>query len=178
MIRKVSRQKGPKVAALLNAATPIELQPGDPPVVVLAASHDFHLGKLREPASREVIEWAIFQVLEAPLKVRFVLAGGQGQPVKPRVGGNGAAPATNGHRPSATPTMSRPPAPSPAPPAPAPQVRDAAPTYQATPPSPPSPSAADPLEAEVRADPIIQEILRATGAELREVRPLPPSEGE
>ena len=102
MVRKVTRQRGPKVYSLLKEASPIAIEGGSPMVVVLAVNHKFHFEKLREPANRELVEWAIQQVLEASLKVRFVRTDeGSGPSALPgrnsasamRVASSGVAPA-------------------------------------------------------------------------------------
>ncbi|HEY7781781.1 MAG TPA: DNA polymerase III subunit gamma/tau [Ktedonobacterales bacterium] len=75
LIRKICKQKSGKIYGLLAAARPIQLRAGDPPVLVIAADHDFHLRSLREPANSAVVEWALAQVFEAPCRMRVVLAG-------------------------------------------------------------------------------------------------------
>jgi hypothetical protein len=102
LIKQVCRQRRRTVAALLHSARPIIVAPGNPLEVVLQADYQFHLDKLREPASRADVEWALEQVLERPCHVRFVLSGspesdaaGGGQPgggaVTPLNGSGGAA---------------------------------------------------------------------------------------
>jgi hypothetical protein len=42
--------------------------------MVIEADHEFHYNSLREPANREVVEWAVLQVIETTVRVRIVLA--------------------------------------------------------------------------------------------------------
>lgn len=181
MIGKVCQQKSGKVKALLNDVHPLTVELGKPPVLVLEAAHEFHYKALREPTSSGIIEWAIEQVLDTSLRVRFVLAGrGATKTAKGRA--TGAAPDAPGPTPRddfATAT------PQPEPPveaysgehvAPAPPG-SAAPRAQAgatATVAAPQPQRAVPetLDAEVRDDPIIQDILRACDAELVEFRVL------
>ncbi|HEV2235524.1 MAG TPA: DNA polymerase III subunit gamma/tau [Ktedonobacterales bacterium] len=199
LIKKVCRQRRRTVAALLHSARPIIVAPGNPLEVVLQADYQFHLDKLREPASRADVEWAMEQVLERPCHVRFVLSGspesdaaGGGQPgggaVTPLNGNGGAARggsvrasslgASNTVRDSAqTYAPERPERPRPITPrtaaTPPPAAAASAP---ASPPAPPSDEQRA-LREMALADPIVQEIMRTFPAELVEVRPLPP-EGE
>jgi DNA polymerase-3 subunit gamma/tau len=188
LIKKVCRQRRRTVAALLHSARPIIVAPGSPLEVVLQADYQFHLDKLREPASRADVEWALEQVLERPCHVRFVLsgspesntAGGTGGAVTP-LGGNGGTPGggpggsvkasslgANAVRDGAqayatqrprTIATSRVVAPAPVPSAPEPSVDERA------------------LRDLALADPIVQEIMRTFPAELVDVQPLPPESG-
>jgi len=74
VIRRVCKQKSAKIFGLLSNARPIVMQDGTPPVMVIEADHEFHYNSLREPANREVVEWAVLQVMEATVRVRIVLA--------------------------------------------------------------------------------------------------------
>src|SRR5262249_676022 len=76
VIRRVCKQKSAKIFGLLSNARPVVMQPGTPPVMVIEADHEFHYNSLREPANREVVEWAVLQVIEATVRVRIVLANG------------------------------------------------------------------------------------------------------
>ncbi len=197
-IHKVCRNKGPKVHALLKDTALVQLEAGDPPVLVLQAKYKSHLEMLREPSSKAVVEWAIEQVLETRMKVRFMLAGTTDVRAQPgaRTRATASTPATAPATPSAgmtgTPPTSAPPA-LPADPLSrngvsanghqgaqenGRRVHDDHLSYPSAPArAPGSPAASngaapDDIEAEVRADPLIQEILRATGAEIAEIRPL------
>jgi hypothetical protein len=210
-IHKVCRQKGRKVHALLNDATPVRFEMGPPPVLVLQAKYPFHRDMLREPANREVIEWAIEQVLETRVCVRFELAGVSGNGLSagreasddgPRApaarAGNGAVPleGLNATRAARLPVsqLARADATGPHLPA-APQNGFAANGYQggghrmgdsqpscpippASPQDAPPPDDGAALEAEVRADPIVQEILRTCGTDVVEIRLLDSDEAE
>jgi DNA polymerase-3 subunit gamma/tau len=177
LIKKVCRQKSAQVSALLNSVQPTQVEPGNPPILVIQAKAPFHLEKLREPAKRETVEWALEQVLETPMRVRLALAG-ETRPTRqatPRPApaapiANGAAPSArnghglapappsqssarnNGHAAGANGATATPMAPEPAQPqaAPSPQM----------------------LEEEVRADPVVREMLKTGSVELVEVRPL------
>lgn len=72
LIKQVCKQKSRSVAALLHSARPVLVEPGEVPMLVLQADHRFHLDKLRAPASREAVEWALEQVLEARVRIRVV----------------------------------------------------------------------------------------------------------
>jgi hypothetical protein len=186
MIKKVCKQKSSMVSGLLSDAQPVRIDAGDPPSLVVAVKWPFHLEKLREPSKRVAVEWALEQVLERPMRVRLVLAseGGSGQPA-PR-------PPDGPQRPPDPPTApTRPDAsvPNNIVPFPgmrsagAPQAPQTAHTREAVAQSPAAavsggsqqeahlPDVAA-LEREVRADPVIQELIRIGGTELVEVRPL------
>ncbi|MGH2514017.1 MAG: hypothetical protein ACRDHP_00015, partial [Ktedonobacterales bacterium] len=85
LVKQVCKQKSMSVAALLNSARPVLVEPGEVPVLVLQADYQFHLDKLRDPRSRTAIEWALEQVLSTPLRVRMMLGSSNGN------GGNGSA---------------------------------------------------------------------------------------
>lgn len=99
LIKQVCKQKSISVAALLNSARPIEVEAGERPVLVLRAEHRFHQEKLREPKSRDAIEWALEQVLRQPVRVKLTAgpsgngsgngSGGTGPGSGPSSGGNG-----------------------------------------------------------------------------------------
>jgi DNA polymerase-3 subunit gamma/tau len=186
MIKKVCKQKSSMVSGLLSDAQPVRIDAGDPPSLVVAVKWPFHLEKLREPSKRVAVEWALEQVLERPMRVRLVLAseGGSGQPA-PR-------PPDGPQRPPDPPTApTRPDASVPNNIVPFPGMRSAgapqAPQTAHTREAVAQPPAAAvsggsqqeahlpdvaALEREVRADPVIQELIRIGGTELVEVRPL------
>jgi DNA polymerase-3 subunit gamma/tau len=195
MIKKVCKQKSSMVSGLLSDAQPVRLDAGSPLSLTIAVKWPFHLEKLREPSKREAVEWALVQVLERPIRVRLVLAseGGSGQPAtKPP------------QRPSSPPTPSGQPdgsAPNNIVPFPTTQAagpsrptqttrpthtRGAAAQPPIIPSSPPADAATSTgkhlpdvaaLEREVRADPVIQELIRMGGTELAEVRALDDGDG-
>jgi DNA polymerase-3 subunit gamma/tau len=74
LIVNACKQKSYKVTALLRAAHPAEITGATGDELVLAVDHEFHLAKLREPANRVAVEWAVSQILERPWHVRFRLA--------------------------------------------------------------------------------------------------------
>jgi len=81
LIKKICKQRpglGATVGALLSHAYPILMepeQPGEAPTIILQAKYKFHAEGLRDPAKREIIEWALEQALEAPVRVRVVQEG-------------------------------------------------------------------------------------------------------
>jgi DNA polymerase III subunit gamma/tau len=184
LVKQVCKQRSHSVAALLHSAQPIQIElGGDVPVLVLEAAYQFHYDKLREPASRTAVEWALEQVLSQPLRVKLALRapasdGSAGARVEnaakfPPVDGAGSGPGAAGPAmtnvtpirrplpPSALPTEARD---SVGPAAEVPPARfSTAPILRVDP---------DPaeLEAEVRADPVIQSLLRVEGIELVNVR--------
>ncbi|HEX8730301.1 MAG TPA: hypothetical protein VF739_16855, partial [Ktedonobacterales bacterium] len=140
------------------------------------------------------VEWALEQVLERPIRVKLVLAseGGQGgrpaarppvQPQRPPSAPTSTSPATQRPSPSAANSTPNNIVPFPTLPAveSASPIREAA-EAPATPVAPaglagPAPSVASTadnaaLEREVRADPVIQELMRMGATELTDVRPL------
>jgi cytoskeletal protein RodZ len=181
------------VSGLLSDAQPVRLDAGSPLSLTVAVKWPFHLEKLREPSKREAVEWALEQVLERPMRVRLVLAseGGSGQPAT-----------KTSQRPSSPPTPSGPPdasapnnivpfptaqaAGSPRP-TPATQTRQTKGAAAQSPITSPSADVATSegkhlpdvaaLEREVRADPVIQELIRIGGTELAEVRSLDDGDG-
>jgi hypothetical protein len=171
-VRKVCKSRSPSVSGLLSSARPVAQEPGAPPTIVLQVDFQFHLEQLRDPTRRQTVEWALEQIVEEPVLVRFTLASDaatspppSGAPSRresssgapPDANGNGAHGAygssathgarssrhTNGKRGSEPPLMNL--------------VRE----------SPGSNS----LEDEARADPVVQALLRS-GANLLDVRTL------
>jgi hypothetical protein len=192
MVKKVCKQKSSMVSGLLSDAQPVQIDAGDPPSLVIAVKWPFHLEKLREPSKRVAVEWALEQVVERPMRVRLVLAseGGSGSPA--------TRPPDEPQRPPDPPRApTRPDASVPDNIVPFPGARSAG-APQAPQPAHAHEAAAQPpaaamsgtvsggsqearqpdvadvaaLEREVRADPVIQELMRIGGTELVEVRPL------
>jgi|GEM_PF-214170 DNA polymerase III gamma/tau subunit len=248
LVKQVCKQKSRSVAALLHSAQPILLEQGELPVLVIQAAYQFHLEKLREPASRTAVEWALEQVLEQPVRIKLTLGnsgnGGNGNGNGHGPGGNGSGGGNGGNRRGSSSSPSVPnlangagggpsnaarpvasmanavpagdnvrPFTAPAGRAPASPVRtavrDESATYgtrtdeayeadviisnitpirrntqsqssAAAPVGRPSADAQPPrpsinqtqLEAQVRADPVVQSLLRVQGIELADVRPL------
>jgi len=176
LVKQVCKQKSHSVAALLHSAHPILVEPGtDAPILVLQAAYQFHLEKLREPSSRAAVEWALYQVLSQPLRVRLILRsdseGGAASSNRERGGASGATEGSSVSRssPVAEPDVSTG----------DPPPDNVIPMRRPSPPRPPAPltpelpiSPLDParLRAEVRADPVIQNLLRVEGIELVSVR--------
>ena len=174
MVKKACKTKTPKLAALLNSASPVAVTGAEASEVVLQVEYDFHYKKLLEPESRSVIEWALKEILQVSCRCRFLLKDepipvstvvapapasqpGPARPPAPR--GPQAAP--NGERPAdaqATQNGHSRPA----------QAMGKAIAAQAS--APP----ADPLETKVRQDPIVGEIIKTYGAKLVEWKPLDP----
>ncbi|HUY76794.1 MAG TPA: DNA polymerase III subunit gamma/tau [Ktedonobacterales bacterium] len=81
LVKKICKQRpgqGATVGALLSHAYPILMEPeqsGEPPTIILQAKYKFHADGLRDPAKREIIEWALEQALETPVRVRVVQEG-------------------------------------------------------------------------------------------------------
>jgi hypothetical protein len=167
-VRKVCKSRSPSVSGLLSSARPVSLESGAPQTIVLQVDFQFHLEQLRDPARRQTVEWALEQIVEEPVLVRFTLGSDStasppansappryeppsGAP--PHTNGNGASNAngngangarhTSGKRGGVPPLMNL--------------VRE----------SPVSLS----LEDEARADPVVQALLRS-GANLLDVAPL------
>jgi hypothetical protein len=173
LVKQVCKQKSHSVAALLHSARPILVEPGtDAPILVLQAAYQFHLEKLREPAGKAAVEWALFQVLSQPLRVRLIL---RSDSEGGAAGGNRERGGTS--RPTESSSVSR------SDPVAEPDIStgdpppdNVIPIRRPSPPRPPEPMTpelpADPtrLEAEVRADPVIQNLLRVEGIELVSVR--------
>jgi DNA polymerase-3 subunit gamma/tau len=180
LVKKVCRQKSAQVSALLNSVQPLRVEPGNPPLLVIQAKAAFHLEKLREPAKRETVEWALEQVLETPMRVRLALAGetratGKAASHLSAPASSGAASVKtiaeaatvshNGYSPASEPPM----------PSTDQQNGHAASANGGTTlrsePTQTEPSQ-QVLEEEVRADPVVREILKMGAVELAEVRPL------
>ena len=180
LVKQVCKQRSHSVAALLHSAQPIQLElGGDVPVLVLEAAYQFHFDKLREPASKTAVEWALEQVLSQPLRVKFTLRApsSDGSPGArrensaklPPVDGAGSGPGAAGPAGPAVTNVTpiRRALPPSAPPREAPgRVRPVVQVTETPLPTAPLPHVdPDPaeLEAEVRADPVIQSLLRVAG---------------
>jgi DNA polymerase-3 subunit gamma/tau len=201
LIRKVCKQRNAKLFGFLNNARPVQLEPGDPPVLIIEADYELHLKTLREPTNCVVIEWALEQVLNAPLRARLVLAGGGAAGPAGSSGRHAAPPSTSTAQ--ATPLL------RPAPRVEATGAPNRASSGSGDPGGPSNPGAGNgangfhaagasqgqwaaasggegtsttpgpglaELEAAARADPIVREILRSYPATLAEVRPIDPEE--
>ncbi|HEX9067155.1 MAG TPA: hypothetical protein VF807_00190, partial [Ktedonobacterales bacterium] len=155
-VRRVCKTRSPSVSALLVSAKPVMVEPDDPPVLVLQASYDFHLQKLKTPQSREAVEWAIAQVLETPVRLRVIAASGTSQPART---GKGARQDLAAQEPPTT-------------------RRDAPPpTSNGHSEGPPPAKAAAKkapasIEEEAVADPVVREILRQGKMEVVKVQPI------
>ena len=98
LIKRVCKQKSMSVAALLNSTQPVQVDDGEQPILVLEASHSFHLEKLREPKSKQAVEWALEQVLERTVRIRLSQGGSSGNSGS---SGNGRGGPRNGGGPPA-----------------------------------------------------------------------------
>ncbi|HEU4782846.1 MAG TPA: DNA polymerase III subunit gamma/tau [Ktedonobacterales bacterium] len=192
MIKKVCKQKSSMVSGLLSDAQPVRLDAGSPLSLTVAVKWPFHLEKLREPSKREAVEWALEQVLEQAVRVRLVLAsdGGSGQPATNPPQRPSSSPAAPGKPDTLTPNNIVPfptaQAAGSSRPTETTRTKGAAARPPMTSPSPPADAATSAgkhlpdvaaLEREVRADPVIQELIRIGGTELAEVRPLDDGDG-
>jgi DNA polymerase-3 subunit gamma/tau len=190
LIRKICKQKtglGSTVYGLLNDVEPRRVDPGNPPTLVMAARHDFHLKSLREDPKREIVEWALEQALGTRLQARFV-ASSEPQPGMTAVPARRApAPSRAVDPPPAGPMRENSAAYRTEPPraatsnghAPRPvgtsfPGRPASATPPASPPSAPVSPAS--LNQVVRQDPVVMEFVRH-GLEIAEVRPLDLEDG-
>jgi hypothetical protein len=184
LVKQVCKQRSHSVAALLHSAQPIQIElGGDVPILVLEAAYQFHFDKLREPASKTAVEWALEQVLSQPLRVKLALRAPSGDgsagervespmklpPLDSAGGGTREAgpamtnvtPIRRALPPSGPPRVARD------------SARPVAPVTETPFPTAPIPRVdRDPaeLEAEVRSDPVIQSLLRIQGIELVNVR--------
>jgi DNA polymerase III gamma/tau subunit len=165
-VRKVCKSRSPSVSGLLSSARPVAVELGSPPTIVLQVDFQFHLEQLRDPARRQTVEWALEQIVEEPVLVRFSLASdptaslpasgapprsesspdapphANGNSARNGIGSNGARHG-NGKRGAEPPLMNI--------------VREL--------------PASVSLEDEARADPVVQALLRS-GANLLDVRPI------
>jgi DNA polymerase-3 subunit gamma/tau len=72
MVKKACKTKSPKLAALLYNASPVALVAGNLPEVAIQVEFDFHYKQLVEPASREIVAWALEQILEMPCQIQLL----------------------------------------------------------------------------------------------------------
>ena len=159
-------------------------QPGESPALVIQADFKFHHDKLREPASRSAIEWALQQVLEEPIRIKVVMtSSGGGADATGGTPGSGPAGSPTSNGPISPPSSGAPNGRSPALSGPNGNgsVRDASAAYsssnsvpraQISPIRRPDLHPVQTLEEEVRGDPVIRALLRSGGLELADVRPL------
>jgi DNA polymerase-3 subunit gamma/tau len=171
MIKKACKTRTPKLAALLNSAAPVSVTGADAREVVLQVEYDFHYKKLLEPESRSVVEWALKEILQLPCRCRFI------QKDEPIPASTTAAPAPSAQPRS--PRSVREHASKAAPGGPSASSSPSQNGYSASPPPQGKASAAqapapptDALEAQVRQDPIVTEIIKTYGAKLVEWKPL------
>jgi hypothetical protein len=179
-VKQVCKQKSRSVAALLHSARPVLVEPGvETPILVLQATYQFHLEKLREPAGKAAVEWALYQVLSQPLRVRLTLhSDTEGGSSGGREGSRAKESSSASRSGPAEPDMSSgDPTPDniipmrrPSPPRPATAETPGSPGSPGSSNSPEAPLDPERLEAEVRADPVIQSLLRVEGIELVNVR--------
>ncbi|HEX6779513.1 MAG TPA: hypothetical protein VF099_14980, partial [Ktedonobacterales bacterium] len=183
MIKKACRTKSPKLAALLNHAHPVAVGGEDGCEISMLVEYEFHYKKLLEPASRNIIEWGLKEILDQPCRARFlqkddpipastlppVVArpAGPAQPREQQQEPGDQAPrasesvSDDGQRPTngASPTSEQ------APSAPAAQNGHSAP-----PPADKQPK--NLLEEKIKRDPVVEEIIKTYGAELVEWKPI------
>jgi hypothetical protein len=195
MIKKACKTKTNKLAALLNDAHPVAVTNTDGCEVFIQVEFDFHYKRLLEPESRGVVEWALREILQVPCSCRF-LQKDEPIPVSVTVApalpsiqsdkGRAAGPQEPGAaseadrqaesvQPAAPTRLSDAPANGAAP---AGRSSDALPSQNgygvsAAPPRRASPAQAsappaNPLEAKVRQDPVVEEIIKTYGAKLVE----------
>ncbi len=148
VIRRVCKQKSPPVEALLKEAYPVAVEPGTPATVIVAVKQNFHLKKLSQPDNMQKIEWAIEQVVEARVQVRFIPESEAGNYVTV---------------PRATPT-------TPSVPSPSPTNVSATVVAPEPPPAKPQPPADDPRTL-AQSDALVQALQREFGAKIVDVRP-------
>ncbi len=72
MVKKACKTRSNKLAALLNNAYPVAILPESPPTVAIQVDFEFHYKRLIEPASREIVAWALGQILEMPCQIQFL----------------------------------------------------------------------------------------------------------
>ena len=187
LVKQVCKQRSHSVAALLHSAQPIQIdQSGDVPVLVLQAAYQFHFEKLREPASKTAVEWALEQVLGQPLRVKLTQRapssdGSMGARVEhaeklPPMDSAGSGPGAAGPVGTAVTNVTpiRRALPPSAPPREArnrtgPEAQSTEASFPTAPILRVDPDSTE-LEAEVRSDPVIQSLLRVQGIELVNVR--------
>jgi hypothetical protein len=72
-VRKVCKSRSPSVSGLLSSARPVALEPGAPPTLVVHVDFQYHIEQLRDPARRQTVEWAVENIVETPVLIRFTL---------------------------------------------------------------------------------------------------------
>ncbi|HEX6818743.1 MAG TPA: DNA polymerase III subunit gamma/tau [Ktedonobacterales bacterium] len=100
VIQKVCKQRSQKIAALLHHARPVGMQPGTPPTIVVQVLHDFHFRNLKAPEHKQMVEWAMEQVLGTPVRLTLTMEEAGEPPSKAgeppsKAGGGKRAPATS-----------------------------------------------------------------------------------
>ncbi len=200
MVKKACKTKTPKLAALLNGAHPVAVTGADGCDVVFQVEYNFHYKKLLEPENRGVIDWALKEILQVPCRCRFLqkdepIPASTAAVSSPPASSSGARRA-HSPEPRAASAAPRPAAPQAALPSPA---SDEAPSLAPNGPTPdarlsdarrsqngygapgiaqaagggqPPLEPADPLEAKVRQDVVIDEIIKTYGARLVEWKPM------
>ncbi|HEY7019657.1 MAG TPA: DNA polymerase III subunit gamma/tau [Ktedonobacterales bacterium] len=98
-VRKVCKSRSPSVSGLLSSARPVSLESGAPPTIVLQVDFQFHLEQLRDPARRQTVEWALEQIVDEPILVRFTLSSDSAAP-PPANGAPPRGPTSSGTPPS------------------------------------------------------------------------------
>jgi len=181
MVKKACKTKTNKLAALLNHAHPVAVVSADGCEVFIQVEFEFHYTKLLEPESRRVMEWALKEIFQLPCRARFLQKGepipvslaSSGQPGAARApqarepeAGRGAVPLAEPVQPSASAAFPDAPANGAAAPRQAADALAAQNGYGAS--APP----ANALEARVRQDPVVEEIIKTFGAKLVECKPL------
>jgi DNA polymerase-3 subunit gamma/tau len=182
LIKKACKTRTNRLAALLNDVSPVAVTGLDSFEVFLQAEYEFHYNKLLEPENRNVVEWALQEILQLPCRARFL------QKHEPIPLSTTAAPATAAPGTARSPdTSGLQAAPRPTRPAhgaaPAGPSADSRPAHNghgafAVPPgtagaAPASGPPANALETQVRQDPVVGEIIKTYGAKLVEWEPLP-----
>jgi hypothetical protein len=71
-VKKACKTRSQKLAALLNDASPVAVLAADLPVVVIRVEYAFHYKQLLEPDSREIMGWALEQILKVTCQMRFL----------------------------------------------------------------------------------------------------------
>lgn len=181
MVKKVCRTRTTKLAALLNNVVPVAVTGPDGCELVLEVEYDFHYERLLEPESRRVVEWALKEIHQVPCRARFLLKGSPIPVSGPASGQPGAARSAARAAPS---RMGLPPD------APIHPVSNAMPIRRAANDltsqngrgasaqpgharaAPASGPPVNSLEAQVRQDPVVEEIIKTYGAKLVEWKPL------
>lgn len=176
MIKKICKQSSHSIAALLADAQPIAATEGDPITIIIGVEHDFHLGKLSQPANRQRVVWSIQQGVDVLCQVKFVPQSESGNyaalmPPAPAPTAPNLPPGSPPTAPDFTPAG--PPARPPADAFPAPPADVAhAPSHPATPASAPlTPDQRAPATPQPQQDALVQALQRDYRATIANVRP-------